>query len=83
MRWVLLVLHVSFSGPLNHLNLRGNTVILVFLVLQLSLSLSQSLSANASLTYLNLSENDIGDSVAASVDGESLSLTICVDRLRF
>lgn len=65
MRLVLLVLHVSFSEPLNHLNLRGNNTG-VSGGATLSLSLSQSLSANATLTsYPNLPDNKIGDSVAA------------------
>ena len=63
MRLVLLVLHVSFSDPLNHLNLRGNNTGVSGAA---TLSLSQSLSANATLTsYPNLPDNKIGDSVAA------------------
>ena len=42
MRLVLLVLHVSFSDPLNHLNLRGNnTGVSGAATLSLSLSFSQ------------------------------------------
>ena len=63
MRLVLLVLHVSFSDPLNHLNLRGNNTGVSGAA---TLSLSQSLSGNATLTsYPNLPDNKIGDSVAA------------------
>lgn len=43
MRLVLLVLHVSFSDPLNHLNLRGNnTGVSGGATLSLSLSISFS-----------------------------------------
>ena len=42
MRLVLLVLHVSFSDPLNHLNLRGNnTGVSGAATLSLSLNLFQ------------------------------------------